>query len=162
MNGKSILVAYGTRYGSARYTATEIAAYLKNKGYNTNLVDLRSERAPSLPGNFDLVIAGSSIAMFSWVGKVKSFLRKCRRASVPTAVFITCGTAIEDEANARSRFLDRVINRIGLNPELTLVTGPVIDFRPGKGLPTGLKNRMALYRRLEFLTRKITLYFYIS
>ncbi len=98
MNRKRILVAYGTRYGSARFTATQIDAYLKDKGYSTTLVNLRKERAPSLPGNFDFVVAGSSVAMFSWVGKVKFFLRKCRRASVPTGVKNRIRSMIENLA----------------------------------------------------------------
>lgn len=142
MSSKKVLVAYGTRYGSARIVALEISEYLKSHGNEVSAVDLRNDPMPVLPGDFDLVIAGSSIAMFSWIAKVKVFLKRCAKSTLPTVVFITCGTAIDDPEKARVRFMDKVLTRIRLEPVLILATAPVIDFRPGEGLDTKLKGRI--------------------
>ena len=139
---KKILVAYGTRYGSARIIAQDIAEFLGKKGVQVEVVDLKKGRPSAKLEEYDLVVAGSSIAMFSWIGAVKRFLGKCRRAGVQTVVFIACGMAIEASEKAREKFLDKKIGRIGLKPVFSEPIGPVIDFRPGEGLPEGLKKRI--------------------
>lgn len=139
---KKVLIAYGTRYGSARITAGEIADSLKAKGHHVSLIDLKKERPPADPASFDLIVAGSSIAMFMWLGRVKGFLRRCKRIGVPTAVWINCGMAIEEPGKARAWFYDKVINRIGIKPVESGIFGPVLDFTPDTGLPEGLKNRI--------------------
>ena len=139
---KKVLVAYGTRYGSARIVAGDIAEYLGNKGAQVEVVDLKEGRPSAGLGDYDLVVVGSGVAMFSLVGSVKRFLRKCRKSGAKTAVFITCGTSIEDVGKAREKFLDKVLGRIGLDPVLSQPVNPVIDFRPGQGLPDRLKGRI--------------------
>ena len=142
MSKKNVLIAYGTRYGSARIVASDIAEHLERKGHGTTLLDLRREAAPKDLASYDFIIAGSSVAMFSWVGKVKGFLRKCVRSGAATAVYITCGTAIDSVEKARTRFLEKVLARTGLNPAATGIVEPVIDFRPGEGIPEPLKSRI--------------------
>lgn len=141
MAEKKVLIAYGTRYGSARIVAGEIAEYLIEKGAKVDTVDLRKEGFKDSLESYDLVVVGSSVAMFMWIGKVKRFLKKCRKAGVKTVVYITCGTVIENEAMAREKFLDKVVSKVGLEPVLTQPVGPVLDFRPG-GVPDGTKNRI--------------------
>lgn len=141
MEEKKVLVAYGTRYGSAAIAAGDIRDFITGLGHEVTVVNLRKERAPALPGGYDLVVAGSSIAMFSWIGKVKAFLRRCARTGVPTAVYITSGMAIEEPEKSKERFMDNVLARVGLSPVQTLATGPVIDFRPG-GVDPKLKGRI--------------------
>lgn len=140
--GKRVLVVFATRYGSARVVAEDIARYLEAKGHDVEKKDLRAGRAPLDLSEFDFVVAGSSVAMFSWMAKAKAFLRKCRKAGVPTVVYVTCGMAIEEPEKAQVRFLDKVIDRIGLRPELSRPIPPVIDFRPKEGLPGSLKGRI--------------------
>lgn len=139
---KKILIAYGTRYGSARIVAEDIAEFLGNKGAQVEVVDLKKGRPSAELEEYDLIVAGSSVAMFSWVRAVKQFLRKCRKASVKTAVFVTCGKAMGDFENAKAKYLNKVTDRIGLQPVLSQPISPIIDFRPDEGLPTGLKGRI--------------------
>lgn len=141
MNG-NVLVAFGTRYGSTAILAGEIAEYLKGMGLSVDLVDLKKGRVGKKLTDYRLVIAGSSVAMFSWVAAVKTFLRKCRKAGVPTVVFISAGTAIESPEKASERFLYKTIGRIGLKPLFTTSVAPVIDFRPG-GIAPGKKKRIS-------------------
>jgi menaquinone-dependent protoporphyrinogen oxidase len=141
MNEK-VLVAYGTRYGSTAIIAREIADYLKGTGVSADLVNLKKDRVGGKLTDYRLVIAGSSVAMFSWVGAVKMFLRKCRKAGVPTVVFISAGTAIESPEKASERFLNKTVGRIGLKPLFSQSFAPVIDFRPG-GVAPGTKKRIS-------------------
>ena len=46
MAGKNILVAYGTRYGSARVVADAVKSFFEQKGNNVELVNLRKEKIP--------------------------------------------------------------------------------------------------------------------
>lgn len=142
MAGKKILVAYGTRYGSARIVAGEIKVFLEKSSNTVTLVNLRKDKVPGKLRDYDLVVAGSSVAMFSWISSVKRFLRKCAGDKVPTAVYITCGTDIEDPTKARERFMTKIIERLGLQPILAETISPVIDFRPGEGIPEKTKNRI--------------------
>jgi menaquinone-dependent protoporphyrinogen IX oxidase len=142
MAQNKVLVAYGTRYGSAGIVAQDIVDYLKNRPVEIDLIDLRKDGFTGSLSEYDLVVAGSSVAMFMWLGKVKRFLKKCRKAGVPTAVYITCGTAIEEEEKARSKFLDKTLGKIGLEAVVSRPIPPVIDFRPGDGLPDKIKNRI--------------------
>ena len=139
---KQVLIAYGTRYGSAEIVADDIGSYLKGNGLQVDIVNLREEKFLGNLRDYNLVIAGSSVAMFSWVGKVKRFLKKCRKAGISPVVYICCGTAIESPEKAQTRFLDKVIQKIGLNPVLTQSIAPVIDFRPEQGLPEKTKKHI--------------------
>jgi menaquinone-dependent protoporphyrinogen IX oxidase len=140
---KKVLVAYGTRYGAARIVARDISEYLGNAGAQVEVVDLKKDKPSGKLPDYDLIVAGSGIAMISWVGSVKRFLKKCRKSEVPTAVYITCGTAIDDVAKAREKFLDKVLSRIGLEPVASQAICPIIDFRPGEGLSESVKKRIA-------------------
>jgi menaquinone-dependent protoporphyrinogen IX oxidase len=141
--GKSVLIAYGTRYGSAEVVAGELSAYLNEKGHSVRTINLRQEtKIPDLNG-FDLVVVGSSVAMFSWLGRAKRFLRKAAVKSRLYSVYICCGTAIEEREKGRAKFLDKVILRLPAEPAFSDVLEPVIDFRPGQGIDPSLKKRIS-------------------
>jgi len=142
MAGKKVLVAYGTRYGSARIVAGEVKDFLEKSSYDLTLVNLRKNKVPGTLKDYDLIVAGSSVAMFSWIPAVKRFLKKCSVMNVPTAVYICCGTDIEDPGKARERFMNKVLERVGIKPVLTETISPILDFRPGVGIPEKLKKRI--------------------
>lgn len=142
MEGIKILVAYATRYGSAEIVGRDIASYFKEKGAELDLVNLKTGRPGKKEiGLYDLVIVGSSVAMFMWMGEAKRFLRKCKVSGTNTAIYITCGMAIKEPEKAKARFMDKVIGRIGIDPVLAEPLPPVIDFRP-EGISASLKNRI--------------------
>jgi len=143
MAKKRVLIAYGTRYGSAGIVAGDIQAFLEDRGVDVDLIDLGKDRFEGNLKDYDLVITGSSIAMFSWIGRVKRFLKKIRQAGVPAAVYICCGMAIDSPEKAKRKYLDKLMHRIGLKPVTTRAISPVIDFRPEQGLPVKLKKRIS-------------------
>ena len=140
---KTVLIAYATRYGSARITAGEINACLKGKGYETEVVDLRKGKPGKRLEEYDLIVTGASIAMFMWAGAARRFLKKCRRKGITPAVYINCGTAIEKPEKAKTKFFDRGMEKFGIEPAASGIFGPAIDFTPGTGLPENLKKRIA-------------------
>lgn len=142
MAGKKVLVAYGTRYGSARIVAEDVKKFLEKSSNDVTLVNLRKEPVPGNLKDYDLIVAGSSVAMFSWISAVKRFLRKCSDSKVPTAVYICCGTDIDDPSKARERFMNKVLVKVGIQPVLTETISPILDFRPGVGIPEKLKKRI--------------------
>lgn len=142
MTGKKVLVAYGTRYGSARIVAFDVKDFLEKSGNEVTIVDLRKETAPGSLKDFDMIVAGSSVAMFSWISAVKRFLKKCSKSKIPTAVYICCGTDIDDPGKARERFMNKVLAKVGIQPVLTETISPIIDFRPDEGIPEKLKKRI--------------------
>jgi len=142
MAQKKIVVAYGTRYGSTRIIAGEVAEFLKQKGCLTELVDLRSRGVRSRLEDFDMAVVGSSIAMFSWITKVKAFLRKCKKTGIPTAIFISSGMAVDDPEKAKTKFMDKIIARNQIRPIAAEAFAPVIDFRPGSDVPEKTKKRI--------------------
>ncbi len=142
MDGKKVLVAFGTRYGSAKIVADEVKEFLEKRSHDVTLVNLRKDNIPGTLQDYDLIVAGSSVAMFSWIPAVKRFLKKCSNLKVPTAVYICCGTDIDDPGKARERFMNKVLERVGIKPVLTETISPILDFRPGIGIPEKQKNRI--------------------
>jgi menaquinone-dependent protoporphyrinogen IX oxidase len=107
MSEKKVLIVYATRFGSARITAEEINDYLQEKGYKTDLIDLKKARSPKDLKAYDLVVAGNSVAMFMWTRQIKGFLKKCKKRGISPAVYINCGTAIDKPEEAKTRFLTK-------------------------------------------------------
>lgn len=142
MAQKKVVVAFGTRYGSTRIIAGEVADFLKQKGCLIELVDLRSRGVRSRLEDFDMAVVGSSIAMFSWIAKVKAFLRRCGKTGIPTAVFISSGMAVDAPEKAKMKFLDKIVAQNQIRPIAAEAFAPVIDFRPGSDVPEKTKKRI--------------------
>ncbi|MDC7223273.1 MAG: flavodoxin domain-containing protein [Spirochaetales bacterium] len=140
---KRILNLYATRYGSARFVAEDLGKHLEEQGFLVDTVDIRKEGPLRDLSPYKGIIAGSSVAMFMWVGKVKRFLRRSDVKQLPTLVYVCCGMSIEDREKAREKFLKKQINRLGIEPLYSDALEPVIDFRPEGGLPEKQKQRIA-------------------
>ena len=61
----STLVAYGTRWGSTKDVAMELASLIRKKGISTDMVDLGKNDTIDLEP-YDMVVIGSGIAYGSW------------------------------------------------------------------------------------------------
>ena len=72
----SVLIAYGSRYGSTEEIATKLAGYLGDKGIEATILNLKKEKKwPNLEG-YDGVIVGSSVKITKWMNEPIEFLRK--------------------------------------------------------------------------------------
>ena len=99
MNGKA-LVAYATRHGSTAGIAETIAATLRARGIETDLIPARDVR--SLEG-YGLVVIGSAVYMFRWQGEALDFLKRFDRqlAALPTWMFSSGPTGGDPKADER-------------------------------------------------------------
>jgi menaquinone-dependent protoporphyrinogen oxidase len=73
----SILVIYATRYGSTREVAEQVAATLRDSGFEASLQPARQVR--TLDG-YRAVVLGAPLYMFRWHRDAKRFLRRHRQA----------------------------------------------------------------------------------
>jgi menaquinone-dependent protoporphyrinogen oxidase len=131
--GSKVLVAFGTKYGSTARVAEEIASALRQKGYQADVLDLRSGEDGD-PGTYDLVIVGSSIIGGAWSPAAEEFLDRHRDAlsTRRVALFACCGDVMFDpdhlEAH-RQRYLVNVAARAGIASPCGLgLFGGVLDF----------------------------------
>ena len=139
---KRILNVYATRYGSTRIVAKEIEACLSERGFAVATVELLKRGTPPDPALYDGIVAGSGIAMFMWIGRMKRFLKHLKRDASPLVVYICSGTALESPDKARDKFLNPVISRLKRTPSYAEVIEPVMDFRPDGGLPGGIVKKI--------------------
>lgn len=122
------LVAYATKYGSTQEVAERMAARLRERGVQTEVVAAGTVK--SLEG-FDGVVFGGALYMFRLVGEGRRFLARNRRAfaRVPLAVF-GMGPIEDTEAQflgARSH-LDKTLSRLkGVSPVAVTIFGGAFD-----------------------------------
>ncbi len=67
-----VLVAYGTRHGSAREIAEHIGSTLTKEGHE---VDVKRATKSVAVDTYDLVVIGSGIQVGSWTKEATKFLR---------------------------------------------------------------------------------------
>ena len=66
------LVVYGTRYGTAKEIAEEIAKTLKNENVDVSLFNAKQIKDHGISA-YDLIIVGSGIKMGKWTKGIKKF-----------------------------------------------------------------------------------------
>ncbi|MEM2141826.1 MAG: flavodoxin domain-containing protein [Candidatus Thorarchaeota archaeon] len=116
-----ILLGYGTRYGTTRQIATEIADVLRARA-DVDLVDLKRERPPRNLIEYDLVVIGTGIQAGRWTSEAIKFIEKNRDslAQLKIALFVVCGYAASPDKRheAQAEYLDAIMARF---PELKVV-----------------------------------------
>ncbi len=131
---RTILIGYGTRYGSTAEVATEMAKTMEDAGVSVEVVDLKKSQ-PSRPVNeYDLVVIGSGIQAGQWTKETQRFLRENQRnlENTEVALFVVCGYAASPEkcGDAQIQYLDRVA---AYYPSLHIIKtglfGGVFDFK---------------------------------
>ncbi len=127
------LIAFGTRYGATHKSSEVIAKVLKEKfNHEIELVKLSSETENVDLSNFDNVIVGTSIAMFSWTKRAKKFLKN-DFSGKKLFVFISSAALtyaalekgeMEKYEKHKGRFLDKVVKKnANVKPTSTAVFG---------------------------------------
>jgi len=134
------LIAFGTRFGATAKSSEVIAKVLREKfTHEVEVVKLSSETKNVDITNFDNVIVGTSIAMFSWTKRAKKFLKNDFSGK---KLFVFISSAALTYANLekgemdkyeknKKRFLDNVVKKnANVDPTSTAVFGGWI--RKGK------------------------------
>jgi len=127
------LIAYGTRFGATAKSSEVIARELKEKfNHEVEVVKLSKETENIDLSNFDNVIVGTSIAMFSWTKRAKKFLKN-DFSHKKLFVFISSAALtyanlekgeMEKYEKNKKRFLDNVVKKnANVEPTSTAVFG---------------------------------------
>ena len=128
-----VLIAYGSRYGSTEEIAHRLAGFLGEEGVEATVLDVKRERRwPSLEG-YDGVMVGSSVKISKWMREPLEFLRK-KRAELEgkrVALFVSCMSVLMVPEHARVELLEKVMERTGVEADMYMAFGPVMDLGPG-------------------------------
>ncbi|MCG3220166.1 MAG: hypothetical protein H7641_02200, partial [Candidatus Heimdallarchaeota archaeon] len=135
------LIAYGTRFGATEKSSEVIANVLKEKyNHEVDVVKLSSQTDNVDITNYDNIIIGSSVAMFSWTKRPKKFLKNDFTGK---KVFVFVSSAaltykakldgdMEKYEKWKKRFLDNVVSRrLNVKPTSTMVLGGWIKNKKG-------------------------------
>lgn len=149
------LVAFGTKYGSTARLAEVIGEELRAKGYEVDVLDLRTGPGNGVQG-YDLVVVGSSVFIGKWTKEAQEFMEASSPdlAGKKLAMFVSCSDVLfpEKVKAGHKMYLEDVAARYpGLEPMAMGLFGGVIDFaRYGtltKVLLAGVGTKKALQGR---------------
>jgi menaquinone-dependent protoporphyrinogen oxidase len=152
------LVVYGTKYG----TTAEVAEFIADRRGEEGPVEVleldRKRRAPI--GDQDLVVIGTNIMMGSWDKRVKRFVQENRDvlSGNRVALFVCCGDLLDPEKGkeARGNYIERPLDELGFETEISEIFGGVIDFsRYGMMVKALMKNVMRSSEGDGFDTAKV-------
>ncbi|TFG04652.1 MAG: hypothetical protein EU536_04135 [Promethearchaeota archaeon] len=134
MTSKKILIAFGTRYGTTEEIAKKIAEILETQELKTTVVDLKNTKSKNWPSlsEFDGIIVGSGIKIGRWMKEPQKFLKEnqeyLKQTEKPLGVFISCALCLTDKEKAINDYLQMVLANLGVQANLMIVFGPLIDF----------------------------------
>lgn len=127
---KSILIVYGSRFGSTSEIAQELADTIENDTViiKTVIFDLHDKtRKIKDIGRYDGIIVGSGIKYGRWTRESFNFLKKYRsiikERKIPLGVYVSSGDAANPSTyeRARVKYLDDVFRKLNLdNGEIVL------------------------------------------
>ncbi len=131
------LIAYGTRYGATATTSEEISRVLQEQGHDVSVVDLKKGKVKNI-SDYDLVIIGSGMRMFRWVGEAEKFIKKFQKElrQKKTAIFVSSGAqalhkfdgATEEMDTAWTKYLVEKAEKYSLQPSMMAIFGGVWDY----------------------------------
>ncbi len=142
-----VLIAYGSRYGSAEEIAHEIGKIMEDEGAEVDVVNLRKNRIEDI-GPYDLILVGSGIKMGKWTKETLKFIDMniSPIKNKKIALFVSCGAAMEGEEKkeeARELYLEKVARDHSLKPVSMGLFGGVFDPDGGHGLMYKMAMKMA-------------------
>lgn len=136
MTDKTVLIVYGSRYGSTEEISEKISNILENKGIKTELVDLRKTPNKEWPNlnHYDGILIGTGIKIGQWTKEVKSFVKKNKAyinsTKTPVGFYISSGFASfpERRDKVKEECVTTPLDNIGVTIPYLGVFGGVIDF----------------------------------
>ncbi len=149
---KTVLIAYGTRYGSTEEVAEKIKAILEEHDCSVHLLDVKGVKEKNWPSlqNYDGVIVGSGIRMMKWMKEPKRFLQKHQRelssADKILGVFVSSmGAAIPDQhQETHDKCIGDVMHELRVQPVISEAFGGVFDFSSSSRMGS-IDKRMARF-----------------
>ncbi|MHA2032035.1 MAG: flavodoxin domain-containing protein [Candidatus Kariarchaeaceae archaeon] len=116
---KTVLIAYGTRFGSTEEISNKFAEIMRNQELDTTVINVKKDKWPPLD-QFDAVLVGSGIKMGKWTKEAKNFIKKnvkVLKIKSFLAVFVSSGEASEQEKyqEAKGKYVEKIITDLGLD-----------------------------------------------
>lgn len=150
MASTKVLIAYGSRYGCTKEISHEIAKFLEEEGFQTQLFDLRTVREDKWPSiaEYDGVVIGTGIRVGYWTKEAKKFLKRNKALfkshQKALGVFVSCGYAADPKmySKAKEEFIEPILGKIGIEPDLCDAFGGVFDF--SNSSPVGYLDKKIL------------------
>ena len=131
------LIAYGTRYGATASTAEEISRVLQEHGHDVDVFDVKRSKIKSI-SEYELVIIGSGMRIFRWVGEAEKFIKKFQSGlrQKKTAIFVSSGAQAlhkydgDTEAmdSAWTKYLVEKAEKYSIQPIMMTIFGGVWDY----------------------------------
>ncbi|MFX1579975.1 MAG: flavodoxin domain-containing protein [Promethearchaeota archaeon] len=133
---KTVLIAYGTRFGSTEEVAQRIKEILEEHDCSVQLLDVKGVKEKKWPSlhNYNGVIVGSSIKMMKWMKEPKRFLQKYQQelssGDKILGVFVSSmGAAIPDQQQeTHDKCISDVMHELRIQPAISDAFGGVFDF----------------------------------
>ena len=117
MNNK-ILVAYYTKGGASEKYAKIITETLTADGLAVEACNL-ANKIPDI-SDFNTIVLGTGVRMFRVYRRWKKVLKQKELSSKHLFMFLSSGTAIKDPDKAVYKFLNPIVEKYGLKPELLI------------------------------------------
>jgi menaquinone-dependent protoporphyrinogen IX oxidase len=131
---KKILIVFGTRYGSTAEIAKELAKLMENQGITTQTVNLKEVKRKSWPliDEYDGILVGSSIKIGRWMKEPKKFLENNKKIfntrGKVLGLFVSAATAVSDYVKAKADYLEKEIQKLGIEVDIYDTFGLILDF----------------------------------
>jgi len=137
MSNKSVLIAYGSRYGITEEISHEIAKALENEGPTTRIVDLKKKKLdwPSIKSS-DGIVIGSGIKMMRWMREPRDFLKKLagelKTREKTVGIFVSAGSASRprDQPKAKTDYIEKMLSDLSVEADICDAFGGVLDLSP--------------------------------
>jgi len=146
------LIVYGTRYGATASTSEEIGKTLREEGFDVRVVDAKKEKIKDISA-YDLIIVGSGMRMFRWVGEPEKFLKKFQKDlwQKKTAIFVSSGAQAmlkhdgdqAGMADAWQKYLVEKAEKYSLEPVMMGIFGGIWDYNK---MGFAFKKMMSAFR----------------
>jgi menaquinone-dependent protoporphyrinogen IX oxidase len=140
------LIVYGTRYGATASTSEEISKILQAEGFTVKVANAKEEKIKDITP-YDLIVVGTGLQMFKWVGEIEDFLKRHQNElnKKKTALFVSTMKNVferegktEETAKHKKMVLDDKLAKFNLNLISVGFFGGIIN-----------------YNKMNILTRKM-------
>jgi len=118
----NILIAYGTRRGWTAKSVEILAAELKNKSHEVDVIDIKKTGGSVDLSKYDVVLVGSSIAMGGWMNEAEGFLDKDFTGK-KVGIFVSAGASMKGARGKpelyktfEKKFIDDIAGKHGVIP----------------------------------------------
>jgi menaquinone-dependent protoporphyrinogen IX oxidase len=144
---KSVLIAYGSRYGCTEQVSQEIGKVLEKNGLSVSLINLASTKEIPNIENYDGILIGSGIKIGKWTKETDNFLKKNKGQlkSKVLGLYTCSGLAIEDADKAKETYMEEKIEKLDIEVQ-------IFDVFPGKSI---LSDFDLSNPKIGFIERKI-------